>query len=192
MELQKLLTLSHVAIWVGAIFAASGIFGKYYFEELLKTEASQRAKAEALYFRELRAYYVLVQPNTYQLAVIARILNKDATRALVVEGLAYEGGFEIGGGDASFTMRNLNWYEGGGIVHGKYFLAPGAETSITFLLPNTVEMRIQGGTPGIRFKGEWHFLVEGNRFVLRPETIVIDAILSPAQWEALQGGTVRP
>ena len=192
MELHRLLTISQFAIWVGAVITASGLLGKYFIEEKLKFESSENAKAEALlqalpklHFHELHAYYVLVQPNTYQLGVLARILNKDATRAFVVEGLAYQGGFQIGGGDAAFTMRNLRWYEGNGIVHGKYFLRPGDETSIKILLPSTVEMHIQHGTPGVSFNGEWHFIVEGSRFILKPEHLIVDAILSPAQWQTL-------
>lgn len=187
------LKISHLFILIGAILAAIGGFGNFYFKS--EIEKINRAKEEAqriiqsipkLHFHQIKAYYVNQSGKYYKLGTIVQILNKDATRAFVVEGIGYQGGMTFGGEKSgSFNLKNVIWQEGMGRVSGKYFLKPGDETSVKFLIPHTVEMTIVGGIPGVSFTGKWVVFVEGTAFEVKPDEIIIENIITREEWDRL-------
>ena len=186
--------ISQIIIFIGAILAAIGTFGNYYFKS--EVEKINEAKKEAkrliqsipkLHFHKIKAFYVNQTGNLFKLGTIVQILNKDATRAYVVEGIGYQGGMTFGGEKSgSFYLKNVIWHEGLGRVSGKYYLRPGDETSIKFLIPHTVEMTIVGGIPSVSFTGKWVIFVEGTAFEVKPEDIVIEKIISKYEWDRMK------
>ena len=195
MTSQFLQTLSQVAIVIGAIIFALGGFGSYYFGKQIEKEqeADTQIKARdsflrSLHFRHLNGYWVEIWPDVYQLGLAATVLNKDATRALVFDGVGFEGGFNITAESGGFHLKSMALYNARAIVQGQYYLSPSKETVIYMLLPSKVEMQIMaGGKPGLRFNGSWTFVFEGTPFTVSSPAVAMLDVLSLAEWKRRSG-----
>jgi hypothetical protein len=73
-----------------------------------------------------------------------------------------------------------------GRVSGQYYLKPGDETSIKFVLPHSVEMTIVGGIPQVTFTGKWIVFVENTSYELKPAEIVIEGIINKDEWDNIK------
>lgn len=170
-----------VVLVAGLIIVAVGTFGVYHFGKKAEEDKKRETFQKSLHFHRLEGYWVEISADTYQLGLVATILNKDATRALVFEGVGYQGGFTLGG-SGSATYQSIKLYDGPVTVHGNYFLKPGGEAVIHISLPSEVKMTIHGGVPGLRLEGTWTFVFEDTQFPVMPPSVRMLDVLSLDDW----------
>ena len=179
---------SQVLIAVSAILGAIGVYGNYHFGKQAEIAGVRDAFVNSLRIHRLEGYWVEISDNTYQLGLVAAILNKDATRAVVFEGLGYEGGFTLGG-SGSMTIQSIKLYDDPVTVHGNYFLKPGDEAVIHIILPSEVKMTIHGGVPGLQLDGTWTFVFEDTPFSFDPPAVSMLNVVTLDDWLASSAGT---
>lgn len=168
------------------MLAAVGTYGQYYFKQRIDDAEKTLQSIPKVHIHRIATYYVSEGENRYRLGALVQILNKNAQAAYVIDGIGYEGGMTFGGDDSgSFTLRNVIWNGQPGKVTGKYYLKAGDETTIKFLLPHTVEMRILGGVPKVTFTGRWVIFIEGAAFQIKPDAVTVERIISASEWNHL-------
>ena len=188
MGASSLQTFSQIAIVVGVLIGGLGTFGNYYFGKQAQLEETRENFQRSLRIHRLEGYWVEISENTFQLGLVATILNKDATRAVVFEGVGYEGGFTLGG-SGSMTIQSIKLYDDPVTVHGNYYLKPGDEAVIHILLPSEVKMTIHGGVPGLQLKGTWTFVFEDTPFSFNPPAVKMLDVVTLDDWRASSART---
>ena len=182
---STLQTASQILILLGVLFGGLGTFGNYYFGKQTKIEEARETFQNSLHFHRLEAFWVEISPNLYQLGLVATVLNKDATKVIVFNGVGYQGEFNLTG---NMHIQTMSRYEGPVIVHGRYFLGPGGQEVIHMLLPQEVGMTITAGVPQLTFTGDWTFIFENTPFPIETPNVVTTSIVTIADWIERSGG----
>jgi len=186
MSASSLQTLSQIVIAVGIVLGGLGGLGNYYFGKQAKIEEARETFQNSLHFHRLEAFWVEISPNLYQLGLAVTVLNKDATKVIVFNGVGYQGGFDLTG---SMTIQSMGFYEGPVIVHGQYYLGPGGQEVIHILLPQEVGMTITAGVPQLTFTGDWTFIFENTPFPIETPNVVTTSVATISYWIRRSGGS---
>jgi len=137
-----------------------------------------------LYFRELTSYYIPKQKDIYTVGVVVEIVNKEP-KAYIVNGIQYKGMVEIDVSSASITLFSLSNFDFEGEVTGKYYLKAGDRTFVKMEIPHETKMHILGGTPKLKFEGQWTIFIENIEINVTPKKIVNRSVISEEEWQKL-------
>ena len=137
-----------------------------------------------LHFNELTSYYIEKQKDTYTIGVIVEIVNKEP-KAYIINGIKYKGMVEIDVSSASVTLFSLSNFDFEGKITGKYYLKAGDRTFVKMEIPHETKMYIHGGTPKLKFEGQWTVFIENIEIKVIPEKIVNRSVISEEEWQKL-------
>jgi hypothetical protein len=165
-------------------------------ELLSNLTSAEHTISKDLYIKSINIYWIEERNEFYRVGLLLRVLNKNNTRAYVVNAMGYKGDVELEL-RSTVSFRHIttgqNMFGNSAVVKKQYFIKPGTETCVDFELDKETNMIIADKNlpPTLRFNFKWFLDFDIDGFLeIRssqggPYIVETSTIISRKDWDNL-------